>query len=118
MFGLTTTMQYYLCTGATDMRKSFYTLSGIVTNIMGKDIRSGNVFVFINKKRTTIKLLRAEQGGLVLYIKKLEAGIYPTPKYDEQSKSYTLTYAELVMIIEGIKAEKITNLKRLKILTW
>lgn len=117
MFGLTTSMDYYLCTGATDMRKSFYSLSGIVTNVMGKDVRSGSVFVFINKKRTTIKLLRAEQGGLVLYIKRLEEGIYPTPKYDKQSKSYTLTYAELVMIIEGIKVDKITNLKRLKILS-
>ncbi|WP_261386033.1 hypothetical protein [Parabacteroides distasonis] len=28
------------------MRKSFYTLSGIVTNQMGKNVRDGDAFLF------------------------------------------------------------------------
>ncbi|WP_341825066.1 IS66 family insertion sequence element accessory protein TnpB, partial [Vibrio viridaestus] len=52
-------MRYYLCPGATDMRKSFYTLSGLVVNVMKQDVRSGDVFIFINRKRTTMKILHA-----------------------------------------------------------
>lgn len=110
-------MRYYLCPGFTDMRKSFYSLSGVVTNHMGHDVRNGDLYIFLNRKRTTIKLLKAETGGLILYIKKLEEGTFPLPKYNPDSKSYAMSYTELVMMIEGIKADKITNLKRLKILT-
>lgn len=115
MFGLEANMRYYLSPGATDMRKSFYTLSAIISDVMGQDVLSGDVFIFLNKKRTTIKLLRAETGGLVLYIKKLEQGTFPIPQYDSESKSYPLTYHELVLMIEGVKVEKYTQLKRLKI---
>jgi len=31
-------------------------------------------FIFISRNRTTIKLLHAENGGLVLYMKRLEEG--------------------------------------------
>lgn len=115
MFGLDSNMRYYLCPGATDMRKSFYTLSGVVSGVMGQNVLSGDIFIFLNKRRTTIKLLRAERGGLVLYIKKLEQGSFPIPQYDPDSKSYPLTYRELVLMIEGVKVEKYTQLKRLKI---
>lgn len=116
MFGLDSHMRYYLCPGATDMRKSFYTLGGVVSNVMGQSVLTGDIFIFLNKRRNMIKLLRAERGGLVLYIKKLEEGTFPIPQYDPNTKSYPLTYAQLVMMIEGIKMEKYTQLKRLKIL--
>lgn len=39
MFSLNDLMRYYLCPGATDMRKSFYSLSGVVKDNMKQDIR-------------------------------------------------------------------------------
>lgn len=39
MFSLNESNRYYLYPYPTDMRKSFYTLSGIVTNQMGKNVR-------------------------------------------------------------------------------
>ena len=110
-------MRYYLCPGATDMRKSFYTLSGVVSNQMKQDVRSGDVFIFLNKNRTTIKLLHAERGGLVLYIKKLEQGSFPIPKYDENTRSFPMSWRDLMLMVEGIKTENTIHLKRLKILS-
>jgi len=49
MFSLTASDRFYLYPYPTDMRKSFYTLSGIVTNQMGMDVQDGDAFVFINK---------------------------------------------------------------------
>ena len=51
------------------MRKSFYSLSGLVRTKMGKDSLDGSVYVFINARRDRIKLLHMEPGGLVLYMK-------------------------------------------------
>ena len=50
MFSLNESNRYYLYPYPTDMRKSFYTLSGIVTNQMGKNVRDGDAFIFINAK--------------------------------------------------------------------
>lgn len=110
-------MRYYLCPGATDMRKSFYTLSGVVKNNMKQDVRSGDVYIFINKKKDTIKLLHAERGGLVLYIKKLEQGTFLLPNYDNESNSFPMEWKDLVMMVEGIKEDVFSRRKRLKILS-
>ncbi len=49
------------------MRKSFNGLSGIVTNGMCASLRSGDVYIFMNASRNMMKMLRQEEGGLVLY---------------------------------------------------
>ncbi len=49
MFSLTGSHQYYLCTVATDMRKGFNSLCGLVRTQMGRDPLSGEVFLFINR---------------------------------------------------------------------
>lgn len=61
------------------MRKGMNSLCGVVHDKMGYDVRLGDVFIFINRQRTTMKLLHAEDGGLVLYIKRLEEGTFRLP---------------------------------------
>ena len=56
------------------MRKSFYSLSGIVTNEMKRDVQDGEAFIFVNRSLTSMKILHAEYGGLVIYNLKLEKG--------------------------------------------
>jgi hypothetical protein len=53
MFSLSDSERFYLYPHPTDMRKSFYTLSGIVTNKMGRSVQDGDAFIFINKSYTT-----------------------------------------------------------------
>lgn len=64
------------------MRKSDYTLSGIVTNELGCDPCNGDVYIFMNKARNRIKLLHWEPGGLVLYCKLLESSEFCTKLYN------------------------------------
>lgn len=63
-----------------------------------------------------MKLLHAEDGGLVLYIKRLEEGTFRLPEYDQQSKSYPMEWRDLVMMVEGINNGSDKRLKRLKAL--
>ena len=109
-------MRYFLCPGKTDMRKGINSLCGVVQNQMGYDVRMGDVFIFISRNRSTIKLLHAEDGGLVLYIKRLEEGTFRMPAYDPESRSYPMDWRDLVMMVEGIREDPDSRLKRLKAL--
>lgn len=91
------------------MRKGFQGLSGLVTAKMGKDPISGDVFIFINRRATHIKLLHWESGGFVIYYKRLEKGTFSLPKV---LQSGSVSWSQLVLMIEGIKAEKLRHLSR------
>lgn len=114
MFCLNDTMRYFLCPGKTDMRKGINSLCGVVREKMGYDVLLGDVFIFLNSKRTTMKLLHAEDGGLVLYMKRLEEGTFRIPEYDVQSNSFPMEWRDLVMMVEGINPDTCKRLKRLK----
>ena len=105
MFCLNDTMRYFLCPDKTDMRKRMNSLCEVVHDKMGYDVRLGDVFIFINRQRTTMELLHAEDGGLVLNIKRLEEGTFHLPSYGKGSKSYPMQWRDLVLMIEGINDE-------------
>lgn len=97
------------------MRKSFDSLGGLVQNNLGQSPMNGEVFIFVNKTRNKIKLLHWSGGGFVLYYKRLESGTFELPVYDIPAGSYSLNYAQLVMLIDGISIKNIRQRKRYKI---
>ena len=101
-----------MCTNVTDMRKGFNTLCGVVRSQMGRNPLSGEVFIFVNRQRSTIKLLHWERGGLVLYHKRLESGCFERPPYDEKQSSFQMKWSELVMMVEGLSMKNIVQRKR------
>jgi transposase len=114
MFSLNESERYWLCPSGQDMRKGFDALSGVVRRDMGRDPLSGEVFIFMNRLRTTLKLLHWERGGLVLYHKRLERGRFTLPVFDEKSRCYHLGWQDLVLMVEGISIEKIHRKKKSK----
>ena len=103
MFHLHQSLIYYLYPYPVDMRKSFYTLSGIVSSDMHRDVRSGEVFIFINRLQTIMKILHMEYAGMVIYHKKLESGRFRLPEYDELTGSMMIKWSELLMIVQSVK---------------
>ena len=112
MFSLSDNLQYYLCTGATDMRKGFDTLCGVVRSQMGRDPLSGEVFIFVNGQRSTIKLLHWERGGLVIYHKRLESGCFERPLFDQDKNAFQMKWSDLVMMVQGLTMKNIVQRKR------
>jgi len=94
------------------MRRSFYTLSGMVTNQMGRNVQDGDVFIFINRPCTSMKILHMECGGLVIYHLKLETGCFKLPLFDENTNTFQSSWQDLMMMVQGITADKKTNKKR------
>ena len=101
--------------GITDMRKGFDGLCGLVCSQMGQDPSSGEVFIFINKRRNQVKILHWEQGGFVLYYKRLERGTFEKIDFDESGKSCQISWSSLVMLVEGVSMKNIKKRERYKI---
>lgn len=110
MFTLSSSHRYHLYRGACDMRKSFNGLSGLVLAELGRDPTSGEVFVFINRRRTHLKLLHWEPGGFVLYYKRLEEGTFSPPVF--QPGQTRLRWPDLVLMVEGIQVERARQKRR------
>ena len=104
MFSLGSSHFYHFYLKPCDMRKSFNGLSGLVRNELNREPTSGDVFVFLNRNRTHLKLLHWERGGFVLYYKRLERGSFTPPAIKEGQTSFS--WPQLVLMIEGITVEK------------
>jgi len=111
MFSLSSENKFHLYSEPTDMRKSFDGLSGIIRNLLETDPCNGDVFIFINKRHDKIKLLHWQGISFTLYYKRLEKGTFEIPSYNIDSGSISLTYAQLVMIIDGLSIKNIEKRK-------
>ena len=91
------------------MRNGFDGLAGIVRNRLLKDPISGDVFIFVNKNRTHIKLLYWDVDGFALFYKRLEKGRY---SFLSNSSCKQLKRDELMMLLEGLSFGEMRKKKR------
>mgnify|MGYP001117749945 CR=1 FL=1 len=114
MFHLHNSLNYYLYPLPVDMRKSFYTLSGIVNNNMKRQVQDGGVYIFLNRNKNIMKILHMEYAGLVIYHKKLESGRFKLPDYDENTASLVINWQDLVTMVQSVrpKPSPISTFKR------
>ena len=96
------------------MRKGFDGLCGLVKNHLHLNPMDGEVYIFINKRRDRMKMLVWEPGGFMLYYKRLEQGTFELPKSDTNQSQISIKWETLILIISGIKLEKIIRKKRYK----
>lgn len=115
MFALTTSHRFLLYRKVTDFRKGFDGLCGLVHNELNRDPTSGDVYIFINRARDRMKLLHWQSGGFVLYYKRLEKGTIGLPSLQADSTSFQVSYADLVLMIEGITVEKVVQRARYRV---
>lgn len=84
------------------MRKGFDCLCGLVRGEFKMDPLSGDVFIFINHRKTHIKFLQWQGDGFAIYYKRLEKGTFEFPKNVSQITSH-----QLILIMEGIRLSSI-----------
>ncbi|MHB2149985.1 IS66 family insertion sequence element accessory protein TnpB [Calditrichota bacterium LG25] len=93
------------------MRKSFDGLSGIVINELNVNPLSGDVYIFINKRRDRIKLLIWDRNGFWLLYKRLEQGRFQKLFFKDSKGAY-ISYESLIMLLEGIDLNSVKRRKR------
>ncbi len=99
--------RYLLYNGHADMRKSFHGLAAIVTCKMQHNVLSGDVYIFISKRRNAIKLLGFEGDGFAIFYKRLEKGTFELPAHDPASGAMVISDNELIFILKGIVLKQV-----------
>jgi transposase len=102
VFGFGPATRIYLAVGATDMRKGFEGLYGLVRDRLQCEPRSGHVFLFCNARRNRLKLMVFDGSGLWVCAKRLEKGCFCWPEPGAGQAKISLTHAELAMLLGGI----------------
>ncbi|SFR78003.1 IS66 family insertion sequence element accessory protein TnpB [Anaeromicropila populeti] len=103
---VTDTKHIYLALGATDFRKQISSLVSLVQLQFEMDpFLESSIFIFCNKKRDSIKLLRYDKNGFILAHKKLlEKMKFQWPKDSEMVKEITSKQVE--WLLEGLEIEQ------------
>ena len=114
MLSFSAHQRYFLFSNATDMRKGFSGLSGLVRKHIPHDLMSGDVFIFINKRRDKIKLLMWDSNGFAIWYKELEKGTFGSLEMGKNT-SVELVWSDLVMLLEGIEISSIKRRKRVSV---
>ena len=84
-----------------DMRKSFDSLSALVTQRLGRDVLSGDLFLFVSKNRRRAKVLYWDGTGLCVFAKRLELERFAAPWERGEGGELRLTVSELALLLEG-----------------
>lgn len=103
--------RYFVHTGATDMRKGFDTLSGLVRSEMKLNPMSGDMFIFFNRSRTHVKILLWDRDGFAIYFKRLERGTFEIPASNHDG-SVLVSSQTLGLILQGISLSSVKRRKR------
>lgn len=95
-----------LATGATDFRKQITSLSSMVTMQYHMDpFAAGYVFIFCNRRKNAIKVLRYDNNGFVLATKKLLDGMkFQWPRNKDEVKE--ITGQQLEWLLDGLEIEQ------------
>ena len=110
MISFSSQQRYYIFRQPTDMRKGFNGLSGLVRSHCSHDLLSGDVFIFLNRRRDRIKLLVWDRTGFVVWYKVLEKGTFELPMSEKDSLA--LSWAQLHLLLEGIEMKSVKQRKR------
>jgi transposase len=103
MFGIGPATRIYLAVGATDMRKGFEGLYGLVRDRLQLEPLSGHLFLFCNKARNRTKVLFWDGSGLWICAKRLEKGRFSWPNQVEPQARVSLSHEELALLLGGIE---------------
>ena len=103
-------VRIWLCTQPTDMRKSYDGLAAAVRQQLGEDPLSGALYVFINRRRTQMKILYFDRSGYCVWSQRLEQGRFHAGR--DPAGKRCLSWTELKLILEGIDQRSVRQYRR------
>jgi transposase len=86
-----------------DMRRSFDGLMAIVHTESEQDIRQGDLFVFVNKRRDRLKLLWWDDDGLAISMKRLEQATFERPRQDSTYENESELLLQMIQALYDIE---------------
>jgi transposase len=103
-------VQVFLALQAVDMRWSFDRLAGIARESLGRDARSGALFVFYGKRRDALKVLFFDGTGMVIFYKRFDRGRIALPRdLPTDCAQIDLDEATFDALLDGVEIQEKTS---------
>lgn len=112
MLSVPSQLKLFLCVEATDMRKGFDTLAGLVRDTLRLDPFSGQLFVFRNRRGDRLKLLYWDGDGFALWYKRLEEGRFRFPSAQSDQTSVSISAADFRLLLDGVELSSVRRGRR------
>ena len=112
MFGLSNNVSYFMCQHPVNMSKGIDSLFNLIISESPLAPMTGDVFVFFSKNRQSVKLLKWDNDGFLLYQKHLERGSFEMPRKNADTGYYELSWETFSFIMSGISLESVQFRKR------
>lgn len=102
MLTLAASSRIFLFKEAMDMRKSFDGLTAAVAQAFPGQMGNISYFLFLNRRKDSLKVLYWDVDGFAIWYKRLEKGTFSAKTLGE-----TLSRREFLMLLEGIEPKRI-----------
>ena len=104
VFNFSNEVRYFCFCGGVDMRKGIRSLYSMIKSAEGCSCSalSGDAFVFIGTTRKSIKILRWQREGFILYHKRLEIGTFNLPRLLGDSSFIELQTSDFERLIGSV----------------
>jgi transposase len=110
MFFPESQVRIWLYARPTDMRKSYDGLSALVNQQLQEEPLSGQLFVFVNRRQTQMKVLYFDRSGYCIWSKRLEQGQF---NYNRSApEKQLLDWTQLKLLLEGIEVKNTRRYRR------
>lgn len=96
-------LEIFFAVEPVDLRLGFERLGAMVRERMGREPRSRALFVFLGRRRQTVKVLSWDGTGVVLWHKRLDVGTFHLPRIVDGSRtSVRISEAEFEAFFAGL----------------
>ena len=113
MIFLPRAVRIYVSTSPTNLRRSFEGLSNEVRAVLRHDPLCGHLFLFLNRRRTQIKILVWTRGRYTIVHTRLERGRFTfADKLDAKAASVEIGAHELSALLEGLEVSTSSAARR------
>lgn len=114
MLTFPSSVRLYLANAPTDLRKGFDGLSTLVESELGLSPLRGDLFIFLNRRATQVRILFWDRDGYCVLGKRLEQGTFRRVPAADGCAGVEIDAGEFAMLLEGIDARHVRRRKRYK----
>jgi hypothetical protein len=96
---------FFLYRKPVKMSRSFDGLAALIRTEMDRDIVNGDIFIFLSRQRTTIKIFVYENKGFSIFYRRLDEGSFQLPAIVGDNVSYQMTPEQMQYMLSGMTLE-------------
>ena len=99
-------LNFHLYRKPVKMSRSFDALAALIRTELNRDVISGDVFIFLNRPRTMLKVFIYENKGFSIFYRRLDEGSFQLPGIVGDEISFKMSIEQMVFMLSGMTLEE------------